>query len=118
MKGAKILVTGKEFFGKPRNVGDMLTAEELSMLTPASISALVSQRIIELDEPGAQGNGMSAESLEVVRAMQASLDTFREKSTASINAMAAAMVDLTGKVEALSTQVAALTSEKPRKGKK
>lgn len=90
--GAKVLQEGAVFFGQTRKAGSFLTDDELAKMTDQTKSALVGQKILEIEgyaAPGATVGGvtMSAADKEALGSMSARLDAMREQHGKDMTAL-------------------------------
>lgn len=77
MPTAKILRDGVPFFGTVRNAGDILSADEVGLMTTQTISALVAQGILEMEgmtAGGEKASGLTATDHERIERLQAAAD--------------------------------------------
>lgn len=74
------------FLGKDRKAGDIITDDELGLLTVQTRDALISQGIIEVEGFKMAGAplGMTAADHEALSSLRASFDNFREATEKSM----------------------------------
>jgi len=76
------------FLGKDRKPGDIISDEELSLVTQQTKEALVSQGIMEIEGfASGAATTMDAATKELIGQMLAGFDRFRETMTAEVSSL-------------------------------